>query len=146
MKYADLHIHTDFSDSTFSPEEVAKCAGERGLSAIAICDHDCIDGIEPCANAGSPLGIEVIPGIELTIEKQDAEIHILGYFFDYNIEWFRSRLTEMRGSRIDRIHKMVEKLNDAGIEVSAEDVFKTNGFNFITLLLFSFSFHLSMTF
>ena len=127
MKYADLHIHTDFSDSTFSPEEVARCANERGLSAIAICDHDCVDGIEPCANAGSLLELEVIPGIELTVEKEDAEIHILGYFFDYNIEWFRSRLEEMRRSRIERIYNMVKKLNGAGIEVKSEDVFKLAG-------------------
>ena len=127
MKYADLHIHTDFSDSTFSPEEVAKCASERGLSAIAICDHDCIDGIEPCADAASPLDIEVIPGIELTIEKQDAEIHILGYFIDWKTEWFRNRLKEMQEARVERIHKMVERLNTAGIDVKAEDVFKLAG-------------------
>ena len=127
MKFADLHIHTDFSDSTFSPEEVAACAGERGLSAIAICDHDCIDGIEPCGKTASPLGIEVISGIELTVEKQDAEIHILGYFIDWQAEWFRAKLKEMQASRIERIHKMVEKLNDAGIDVRAQDVFDLAG-------------------
>ena len=127
MKFADLHIHTDFSDSTFSPEEVARCAGERGLSAIAICDHDCVDGIAPCADAASSLGIEVIPGIELTVEKEDAEIHILGYFIDWKTEWFRKRLKDMQEARIGRIHRMVEKLNAAGIDVKAEDVFKLAG-------------------
>ena len=127
MKFADLHIHTDFSDSTFSPEEVAKCASERGLSAIAICDHDCIDGITPCADAGSSLGVEVIPGIELTVEKQDAEIHILGYFINWKAEWLRKRLKEMQEARIGRIHRMVEKLNAAGIDVKCEDVFKLAG-------------------
>jgi len=127
MKYADLHIHTDFSDSTLSPEEVARYASERGLSSVAICDHDCVDGIEPCEKAGSPLGIEVIPGIELTVEKQDAEIHILGYFIDSKAEWFQKRLKEMREARIVRIHKMVEKLNGAGIDLKAEDVFKLAG-------------------
>ena len=124
MKYADLHIHTNFSDSTFSPEEVAACAGEQGLSAIAICDHDCVDGIAPCERAAAPLGVEVIPGIELTVEKEDAEVHILGYFIDRNIEWFVTKLRAMRENRIDRIRKMVEKLNNAGIDVKAEDVFK----------------------
>lgn len=127
MKFADLHIHTDFSDSTFSPEEVARRANDKGLSAIAICDHDCIDGVGPCAKAGSSLDIEVIPGIELTVEKQDAEIHILGYFIDWKAEWFCERLKEMREARIGRIHKMVEKLNAAGIDVKAEDVFKLAG-------------------
>ncbi len=127
MKFADLHIHTDFSDSTLSPEEVARYANEKGLSAVAICDHDCVDGIEPCEKAASPLGIEVIPGIELTVEKQDAEIHILGYFIDWKVGWFQERLRQMQGSRIARIHKMVEKLNGAGIDVKAEDVFKLAG-------------------
>ena len=127
MKFADLHIHTDFSDSTFTPEEAAKFAADKGLAAIAICDHDCIDGIAPCTNAGSPLGIEVIPGIELTVEKFDAEIHILGYFIDWKTEWFRERLKEMQEARIERIHRMVEKINAAGIDVKAEDVFKLAG-------------------
>ena len=127
MKFADLHIHTNYSDSTFSPEEVAACAGERGLSAIAICDHDSIDGIEPCAAAAGPLDIEVVPGIELTVEKQDAEIHILGYFIDCKAQWFREKLKEMRDNRIERIRKMVEKLNAAGIDVRAEDVFTLAG-------------------
>ena len=127
MKYADLHIHTNFSDSTFSPEEVAVCAGERGLSAIAICDHDSVDGIEPCRKAGSSLGVEVIPGIEFTVEKHDAEIHILGYFLGWKTEWFQKKLKEMRDFRIGRIHRMVEKLNAAGIDLSSEDVFALAG-------------------
>lgn len=127
MKFADLHIHTDFSDSTFSPEEVAAHAGEKGLSAIAICDHDCVDGIEPCEKAASPLGIEVISGIELTVEKEDAEIHILGYFIDRKVEWFQNRLKAMRESRISRVYEMVEKLNALGINVKVEDVFRLAG-------------------
>ncbi|MDD5428639.1 MAG: PHP domain-containing protein [Candidatus Omnitrophica bacterium] len=127
MKYADLHIHTDFSDSTFSPEEVASRAAEVGLSAIAICDHDCVDGIAPCAKAAASSGIEVIPGIELTVEKQDAEVHILGYFIDNKADWFLKKLKDMRAARVVRIHKMVEKLNAAGIDVKAEDVFKLAG-------------------
>ncbi|MFA5142721.1 MAG: PHP domain-containing protein [Candidatus Omnitrophota bacterium] len=127
MKYADLHIHTNFSDSTFSPEEVAVVAAERGLSAVAICDHDSVYGIEPCAAAAAPLGVEVIPGIELTVEKDDAEVHILGYFVDTGAGWFLKKLQDMREARVDRINKMVEKLNSAGINVKAEDVFKIAG-------------------
>ncbi|MDD5136173.1 MAG: PHP domain-containing protein [Candidatus Omnitrophica bacterium] len=127
MKYADLHIHTNFSDSTFTPEEVAVAADEKGLSAIAICDHDCVDGIEPCQKEASRFGIEVVPGIELTVEKHDAEIHILGYFIGSKVEWFRSKLDDMRKDRIGRIYKMVEKLNAVGVNVNAEDVFKLAG-------------------
>ncbi|MDO8524868.1 MAG: PHP domain-containing protein [Candidatus Omnitrophota bacterium] len=127
MKFADLHIHTNFSDSTFSPEEVASCAGGIGLSAIAICDHDSIDGIEPCEKAASLLGLEVIPGIELTVEKENAEIHILGYFIDWKTAWFRKKLKEMQEFRIGRVRKMVEKLNASGIDVKDEDVFSFAG-------------------
>ncbi len=127
MKYADLHIHTDFSDSTFTPEEVMACARERGLAAAAICDHDCVDGIEPAKAAGESLGVEAIPGIELTVEKEDAEIHILGFFINWKDEGLKKKLEEMRAGRIVRIHKMVEKLNTAGIDVKADDVFKLAG-------------------
>jgi len=127
MKYADLHVHTFYSDSTFSPEEVVSCAKDKGLSAIAICDHDSIDGIEPCQKIGAPVDLEIIPGIELTVEKADAEIHLLGYFIDWKVEWFQERLKEIQVSRIDRIYKMVEKLNGANIKIDPKEVFKLAG-------------------
>ena len=127
MKYADLHVHTFYSDSTFSPEEVVSCAKEKGLDAIAICDHDCIDGIEPCRAIGSTLGVEIIPGVEMTVEKEDAEIHILGYFIDLKADWFRKRLKEIQESRVSRIHRMVEKLRDFQIDIDTSEVFKMAG-------------------
>lgn len=127
MKYADLHIHTFYSDSTFSPEEVVSHAREKGLSAIAICDHDSIDGIEPCRKLGLPLDIEVVPGIEMTVEKEDAEIHLLGYFIDWTQGWFGEKLKVLQEARRQRIYKMVEKLKEAGIAIEADDVFKLAG-------------------
>jgi predicted metal-dependent phosphoesterase TrpH len=127
MRYADLHVHTFYSDSTFSPEEAVACAAEKGLSAIAICDHDTVDGIAPSIEAGKDLDIEIIPGIELTVEKADAEVHILGYFVDWQAQWFRRRLKEIQDFRIERIHGMVGKLNDMGVGVDAEDVFRLAG-------------------
>src|SRR3989338_2320457 len=112
-RYADLHVHTFYSDSTFSPEEVVACAKDKGLDAIAICDHDSIDGIEPCEEIAAEFGIEVIPAIELTAEKIDAEVHILGYFIDCRNEPFQKKLKEIQAGRIGRIYKMVEKLNNA---------------------------------
>lgn len=127
MKYADLHVHTFYSDSTFSPEEVVSCAKDRGLAAIAICDHDSVDGIEPCRVIGDRLGVEILPGIELTVEKADAEIHILGYLMDCSLGWLSKRLKELQEGRISRIYKMVEKLRSEGIDLNAEDVFKISG-------------------
>lgn len=127
MKYADLHVHTYYSDSTFSPEEVASCAHDKGLAAVAICDHDCIDGIEPCAAAAKPYGLEIVPGIELTVENADTEIHVLGYCMDWRKEWFSKRLKEMQATRLERIRLMVGKLNDAGFKMTVSDVTRLAG-------------------
>ena len=127
MKYADLHVHTHFSDSTFSPEEVVAYAKVAGLAAIAICDHDSVDGIDPCIEIGKELGVEIIPGVELTVVKEYAEIHILGYFINYKLEWLRKRLKATQEYRVDRIHKIVEKLRKEGIKIDASDVFKLAG-------------------
>lgn len=127
MKYADLHIHTYYSDSTFSPEEVVSTADKQGLSAIAICDHDCVDGIEECRKLALPVGIEVVPGVELTVEKEDAEIHILGYFINWKDEEFQKKMKVLQSARIDRIHKMVEKLEAEGIPVKADEIFRLAG-------------------
>lgn len=128
-KYADLHIHTTYSDSTFSPEQVVDCAKEKGLAAIAICDHDSVEGIEPCQALASKVGIEVIPGIEMSAEKVDAEIHMLGYFIDWKRGWFRKRLEEIRKSRIERVYKIIGKLKDFNIHIDAEEVFRLAGNN-----------------
>lgn len=126
-RYADLHVHTHYSDSTFSPEEVVACAKDKALSAIAICDHDSVDGIEPCMAVGEELDVEIIPSVELTVEKKDAEIHILGYFIDYKLEGLRKKLKDTQDFRIDRVHKMVDKLAEHGIKIKAEDIFNLAG-------------------
>lgn len=127
MRYADLHVHTNYSDSTLSPEEVVSRAKEADLSAIAICDHDSVDAIEPSTRIAKEMDIEVIPSVELTVEKTDAEVHILGYFIDWKNTWFQERLKENRSSRVQRVYKMVEKLNDYHIKVDPNEVFKLAG-------------------
>jgi len=127
MKQADLHVHTNYSDSTFSPQEVVFHAKHRSLAAVAICDHDSIDGIQPSIDAGEKEGIEIIPGIELTVEKPDAEIHILGYFIGWKLDWFRDQLKKMQAGRVDRVYRIVEKLNKNGIDIRPEQVFALAG-------------------
>ena len=87
-RLADLHIHTHFSDSTSSPQEVVEHARARGLSCIAITDHDTIDGVQPTRVAARECDIEVIPGIELSSEMNGKDIHKLGYFFDSHNQGF----------------------------------------------------------
>ncbi len=126
MKYADLHVHTYFSDGTFSPEEVINRALSGGLSAIAITDHDTVEAIdEAMALAGDR--IEIIPGIELTAEKKGAEIHILGYFINWADEAFHLELEALRKIRLERIRQIIDKLNELGIKISFEEALEFSG-------------------
>lgn len=123
-KYADLHVHTYYSDSTFSPEEVVRTAKKVGLKTIAICDHDCVDAIEQCIEIGRDYDIEIIPGVELTCEKEGTEIHMLGYLIDWKEPQFKEKLSVIQKSRIERIYKMTELLKEKGISIEPEDVFE----------------------
>lgn len=121
--FADLHLHTCFSDGTYTPEELALEASRRGLSAIALTDHDTVEGCERAAAACRDLGIEFIPGSELTAEQDDCEIHILGYLFDTTNPTLLSELGKFQSVRQNRIHEMVARLNALEIPLEAETVF-----------------------
>lgn len=127
MKYADLHVHTIFSDGTFTPEEAVRVAREKGLSCIAICDHDCVDGIGPSIEYSKKNPIEIIPGVELTAMKDRKEIHILGYFISWKEQWFREILKKIQAERVLRINKMIEKLKRFNIEVMPDRVMNIAG-------------------
>lgn len=122
MKFADLHLHTYFSDGTYSPEEIVSKSHKAGLSAIAVVDHDTVEGINPVLMAAAKSEVEVIPGIELSAEDDGSEIHILGYFVDYESKDFLKNLDLLKKNRIERIHKIVKKLNDLGVDLNPQDV------------------------
>jgi predicted metal-dependent phosphoesterase TrpH len=113
-RFADLHIHTNFSDSTASPQEVVAEAQARGLSGIAITDHDTIDGLPDAFAAAQPLGLEVIAGVELSSEYKGKDIHILGYCFDLKDSPLVRQLKVMQQARIERMKKMLVRLNELG--------------------------------
>jgi len=127
QKVADLHIHTHLSDGTFSPEKVVKYSKEKGLSAIAITDHDSCSGIAPAIKAGEALGLEIIPGVELSAELDGEEVHILGYFVDWKNPRFIKKLEEISKIRKDRAKKILKKLKTYGIDISEEEFFKFSG-------------------
>lgn len=127
QKLADLHVHTYLSDGTFSPKEVVEQANDMGLSCIAITDHDCVDGIEPALETGRRLGLEVIPGVELTAEEKFAEVHILGFYINYKDERFLKLLKAIRQSRVERTYQIIEKLKKYNVVIDPEEVFKTSG-------------------
>jgi len=119
----DLHVHTYYSDGTFSPEKVIVEAKKRGLSAVAICDHDCVEGIPEAQAAGAKYGVEVIPGAEITCEKDGLEIHMLGYFIDVTSRPIIELITTLKDRRIKRIYDMVDKLKKFNVDISAHKVF-----------------------
>lgn len=122
-RLADLHIHTHYSDSNSSPQEVIDHAVKAGLSCIAITDHDTLAGIKPTQDAAQSHGIEVIPGIELSSEVQGKDIHVLGYFIDDTQGPIRDILTEMQKARVERIARMIEKLKVCQIDdITLEEV------------------------
>ncbi len=119
---ADLHVHSIYSDGSFTPLEIINMAENVGLSTIALADHDTVEGITEMVDAGSLKGIDVIPAIEFSTFQSGSEIHILGYYIDYKSQAFLSRIEELFRSRIDRAEKMVKKLNELGIKISYQDV------------------------
>lgn len=122
-RFADLHIHTHYSDSTDSPQEVVHAAVQAGLSCISITDHDTIDGVAPAEKAARESGLEVIAGVELSSEHNGKDIHILGYFFDTDGSPLVRKLKEMQQSRVERMKKMVKRLEELGVgDVTFEEV------------------------
>lgn len=126
-KFVDLHIHTNYSDGTCTVKEVLEIAHERGLSAISITDHDCTDAYPEAIDIGNQLGIEVITGVELSSEIDGNDIHVLGYFIDPENSTFASKLREMKDARFFRAKKIVENLNNRGIDLRFETVLSIAG-------------------
>jgi hypothetical protein len=122
MLLADLHLHTSKSDGIFSPEELIAQAAHKQLAAIAITDHDTIDGIEEGLAAGKINSIEVVPGIEFNTDADNGELHILGYFIDHRNEKLVKFIKGLKSARYDRVKRMVEKLVDLGIRITFKEV------------------------
>ncbi len=124
---ADLHIHSNFSDGTDSPEQLVEQAAAAGLNTIALTDHDTVAGLDRAIAAGERAGIEIIPGIEFTTENPRAEVHILGYFLDRFNDELLSALSKIQQGRTDRIYQIVKKLKELGVAIEADDVFAIAG-------------------
>ena len=120
-KYIDLHTHSTCSDGTFLPAEVVKLAKEKGISAIALTDHDTVDGLPAAIEAGKKYGVEVITGIEFSVNA-DTEMHMLGLNFDIDCPSIREVLDEMIIEREKRNHIVIEKLAELGMYITIEDI------------------------
>ena len=123
----DLHTHSTASDGSFAPREVVRLAGEGGLRAMALTDHDTIDGLAEAIAAGAEYGVEVIPGVEISAFFPGGTMHILGLFIDYTDGLLDKRLAVLKQARADRNPQIVAKLNGLGIPITMEQVKRLSG-------------------
>ncbi|MCH5258930.1 MAG: PHP domain-containing protein [Lachnospiraceae bacterium] len=132
MKAVDLHTHSNKSDGSYSPTELVDYAIAKGLSAVALTDHDTTDGLaeaiahaEALTQAGLP-SIEVIPGIEFSTKQEDKDVHIVGLYIAYDSPAFEAKLQEFVDSRTGRNIKMCRNLREAGIDITYEKLQERN--------------------
>jgi len=124
---ADLHVHTTASDGAESPAEVVARASSIGLAALAIADHDTLEGIMPAVEEGRLRKVEVIPAVELGTGYKGQEIHLLGYLIDINDGALQEELAFFRNNRRDRVVKIINRLNRLGFPVTRERVMEIAG-------------------
>jgi len=127
MGYVDLHLHTTASDGVMSPSEIVRYAKAKGLQAIAITDHDTIEGLEEGLSEGKRIDFEVIPGIEVSAEHSPGSMHLLGLFLDIHHPLLNERLEYLQKARAERNPRIVERLNRLGIQITYEEVLKASG-------------------
>ena len=120
-KTIDLHTHSLCSDGAQTPADVVRTAREAGLSAIALSDHDNIDGVQEAMDAGKALGVEVIPAVELSAQS-DTELHILGYFVDIHNKRLQDTMKYALQVRDERQEETCRKLNEQGFSITMDEL------------------------
>ena len=120
----DLHTHTNLSDGFYSTEELMQRAKEVGIEILSITDHDSVNAIEQAIMIGREVGIEIIPGVEISSDLRGIEVHILGYFIDITNKDLEHYLMFFREERKIRAARIVDKLIQLGLEINLEDVMK----------------------
>lgn len=120
MKNLDLHVHSYYSDGDLPPSEVVKLAKQKGIRNLALADHNSFDGVAEAIEEGKKQGVNIIPAIEIRAKEDE----VLGYFIDYQNEEFKKEVLKIQENLIDRVKKIIAKLNKKGIEVSFDDLIK----------------------
>src|SRR5260370_2861025 len=121
--FADLHLHTVFSDGTYTPEEMVFQASKHGFAALALTDHDTVEGCHRADFAARAAAIEFIPGTELTAEQDGDELHILGYFLDVKNPRLLAETAKFQDVRQNRIREIVSRLNQMRVPITTDPVF-----------------------
>ena len=126
-KLIDLHMHSIFSDGQLEPAELIKMASERNLAAVALADHDCLDGNKEYGEAAAKAGLESITGVELSCVYQGKDVHILGYGVDPADKPLKDMLRKFVEAREQRGIKIVEKLAAMDVKIDVDKVFENAG-------------------
>ena len=127
MNKIDLHMHTTHSDGSFLPRDRVRLAKEKGLERISVTDHDTMSSYEECAEEAKKLGIELIPGIEISAQFEPGTLHILGFFLDRNHPKLKATLADIQKARKERNPEIIKKLNVLGISITMEEVEAVSG-------------------
>src|SRR6476469_1503258 len=124
--FVDLHTHSTASDGARTPREVVRAARELGLAALALTDHDTVDGLAEARAEGQELGVRVVAGIELSAVEGDIETHVLGLHLQ-DAGRLDAQLHSLRTMRLTRAERIVSRLNELGVRVTLEDVLLQSG-------------------
>jgi len=120
-RFIDMHIHSTASDGSMRPSELVRHAKENGLAAVALTDHDTVDGIKEALEEGERIGLEVVPAVEISLDF-DTEMHMLGYFFGETYLNIEPVLRGLREKREKRNPKIIENLNRMGFDITIDEV------------------------
>ncbi|MBL8148572.1 MAG: PHP domain-containing protein, partial [Blastocatellia bacterium] len=118
----DLHSHTTASDGSLTPRSLVERAARNKISALAITDHDTLDGLGEAIQAGEEYGIEIVPGLEISAEFSVGTMHILGYYIDLQSVDLNSKLAMLRRARDERNPRIIGRLQSLGMEITLEEV------------------------
>ncbi|MCR5557134.1 MAG: PHP domain-containing protein [Butyrivibrio sp.] len=126
MRRIDLHTHSTCSDGSYSVKELIDYAHEKELAAIALTDHDTIDGVKEAVTYGKEKypDLEVIPGIEFSTVNEGKDVHVVGLYVDYTDQRLKDRLATFKNARVERNRKMCKKLTEGGIPITYEELEK----------------------
>ena len=120
----DLHLHSTFSDGTYTPEQLVKMAKATGLKAISITDHDTVDGTREAVDAGAEFGLRIVPGVELSVFLDDFHFHLLGYHFDWRDQRLKAKLDRLQASRSRRNSMIISNLQKLGLDITEDELKK----------------------
>ena len=116
-EFADLHLHSTYSDGVYSPHELASMAKAAGITALALTDHDTLKGLPEMKEAAKETGIDFIPGVEFSARWENRQVHIIGYGIDEHNALLLERLADVRNARRSRLEKIIKRLHEMGMPV-----------------------------